>query len=413
LFAVEIVLSEMTIPAFVPLIISSAAATLVSKLLYEGQPFKLITNEWHIDSVGFYIVLGILCSFISVYMIRIYYTVKKMAAGIKYPYLKALGGAVILGVMLFVFPPLFGEGYNIVELLLNGKYFDLFNGSLFWQFRDNMPALLIFAFFVMMLKVFATAVTVSSGGNGGMFGSSLFVGALLGFVYSQGLKLAGFAVPIDVNFIVVAMAGILAGVIHAPLTAIFLIAEITGGYVLFVPLMIVVSLSYFICRYFEPYSAYTKDIAEKGEYYPYNRDRYILERIKISQLIETGFIKLNVKDPFFRLVDAVEKSSRNIFPVVDDKNQLAGVVLLDNVREMLFERDIYNLILVQDIMTAPAAVVDAEKDSLYVVLKKLDDAKMWVIPVVQKGKYAGFVSKASILNHYRNMLVKQTRANEW
>jgi len=413
LFAVEIVLSEMTIPAFIPLIISSAAATLVSKLLYEGQPFKLITNEWHIDSIGFYIVLGILCSFISVYMIRVYYSVRKISLKVTHPYIKALMGSLLLGLMLFVFPPLFGEGYNIVELLLNGKYFDLFNGSLFWQFRGNMPALLVFAFIAMMLKVLATAVTVSSGGNGGMFGSSLFVGALLGFVYAQTLKLAGFAVPLDVNFIVVAMAGILAGVIHSPLTAIFLIAEITGGYVLFVPLMIVVSLSYFICRHFEPYSAYTKDIAEKGLYYRYNRDRYILERIKISQLIETGFVKLNTKDPFFRLVDAVEKSSRNIFPVVDDKNHLAGIVLLDNVREMLFEKDIYNLILVQDIMTASPAVVDAEKDSLYVVLKKLDDTNMWVLPVVQKGIYTGFVSKASILNHYRNTLVKQTKDNEW
>jgi CIC family chloride channel protein len=413
LFAVEIILSEMTIPAFVPLIISSAAATLISKLLYEGQPFKLITNEWHIDSIGFYILLGILCSFLSVYMIRVYYYVRSLSLRIKHPYIKAVVGALILGFMLFLFPPLFGEGYNIVEFLLDGKYTEIFNGSLFWQYKDNVSALLIFSFCTMMLKVIATAVTVSSGGNGGMFGSSLFVGALFGFIYARVIRLAGFATPLDVNFIVVAMAGILAGVIHAPLTAIFLIAEITGGYALFVPLMVVVSLSYFICRYFEPYSAYTKDIAERGEYYRYNRDMYILEHIKISQLIESDYVKLNVKDPFFRLVDAVEKSNRNIFPVVDDKNQLAGIVLLDNIREMLFDRDIYNLILVQDIMAAPPAVIDVEKDKLYVILKKLDEYKIRALPVVQNGVYIGFVSKANILTHYRNILVRQTQAYKW
>ena len=343
LFAIEIILSELTIPAFVPLLISSASATVVSKALYTGQPFRLITESWQMSAIPYYIILGIVCAVISIYTIKVYTNFHKIFAKWKRPYIKALTGGLILGLMLFLLPPLYGEGYHIVESLLNGDYLRLFDDSLFWQFKDNITFIIIYATVIMLIKVIATSVTVNTGGNGGMFGSSLFVGALLGFVYAKVINVSGIQQVTEVNFIVVAMAGILAGVIHSPLTAIFLIAEITGGYALFIPLMIVVSLSYFLTIYFEPFSIYTKKIAEEGEFILYDRDKLILENLLLSKMIETDFISLHINDTLSKLIEAIERSRRNVFPVLDDEKNLVGVILLDNVREIIFDRHLYSL----------------------------------------------------------------------
>ena len=408
LFAIEIILSELTIPAFVPLLISSASATVVSKALYTGQPFRLITESWQMSAIPYYIILGIVCAVISIYTIKVYTNFHKIFAKWKRPYLKALTGGLILGLMLFLLPPLYGEGYHIVESLLNGDYLRLFDDSLFWQFKDNITFIIIYATVIMLIKVIATSVTVNTGGNGGMFGSSLFVGALLGFVYAKVINVSGIQQVTEVNFIVVAMAGILAGVIHSPLTAIFLIAEITGGYALFIPLMIVVSLSYFLTIYFEPFSIYTKKIAEEGEFILYDRDKLILENLLLSKMIETDFISLHINDTLSKLIEAIERSRRNVFPVLDDEKNLVGVILLDNVREIIFDRHLYSLIVAGDIMTTPEAVVDV-KDKMYDIVKKLDELNAWNLPVVNDGKYLGFISKANILSHYRDLLVKQTQ----
>jgi chloride channel protein, CIC family len=408
LFAVEIILSELVISNFIPLIISSASATVVSKFLYTGQPFKLITESWELNSLPYYIVLGILCSLISIYMIRVYYAFYKTYGKWNKPYLKTLIGGLSLGLLLFFFPPLFGEGYNIVEFLLDGEYIKLIDNSLFSSFQNNIWFILLYAFIIMMLKIIATSITVNSGGNGGVFGSSLFVGALLGFIYARLINLSGFYQVTEVNYIVVAMAGILAGTIHSPLTAIFLIAEITGGYALFIPLMIVVAISYFISIYFEPYSAYTKGIAEKGEFILYNRDRLILENISLNNLLEKDFISVNVKDTLGKLIEVIEKSRRNSFPVLDDDGKLVGIVLLDDVREVIFERHMYNLVLIRDIMIKPPAVIDV-KENMYDIVKKIDDLNVWNLPVVKDGKYVGFISKSNILSQYRNLLVSQAQ----
>jgi len=404
LFAIEIMISELAIPSFVPLLISSASATVVSKFLYTGQPFKLITNAWELDSLPYYIVLGLICSLISIYIIRVYTSFHKLYAKWKQPYLKTLSGGLSLGILLFIFPSLFGEGYNIVEAFLNGEYLILFDRSIFWQQQNNIWFLLIYGFIIMMLKVVATSITVNSGGNGGMFGSSLFIGALLGFIYSKIINISGIHNVIEVNFIVVAMAGILAGVIHSPLTAIFLIAEITGGYALFIPLMVVVSLSYFITIYFEPFSIYTKDIAERGEFILYDRDRLILENLLLVKLIEKDFIPLNEEDTLSKLIDVIERSHRNVFPILDDDGNLLGIVLLDDVREIIFERHMYNLILMRDIMTKPPAVIDI-KEKMYDIVKKIDELNAWNLPVVSENKYIGFISKSNILSHYRDLLI--------
>jgi chloride channel protein, CIC family len=409
LFAIEILLIEMTVPAFIPLLISSASATVVSKLLYEGQPFKLITEEWDISSLPYYILLGIICSFLSVYIIKAFAAIQKFfVKKFTNPFLKALYGGAAVGLMIFILPPLFGEGYFIVEALLDGNYLRMLDGSIFWQFKDEIWFILIFAFAAMMLKVVATAITVNSGGNGGMFGSSLFIGAILGFIYSRLINLSGFQIVAEPNFIVVAMAGILAGVIQAPLTAIFLIAEITGGYALFIPLMVVVALAYFITVYFEPNSVYTKEITERGEFVKYDRDRMVLENFVVSRIIETDFEILNEKDTLGDLVSAISRTTRNIFPVVDDENNLKGIVLLDDVREVMFNRTMYNLIIIKDIIRTPPAIVEV-KERMYEIIRKFDEQNTWNLPVVKEGKYLGFISKANILNHYRDLLKRLSR----
>lgn len=404
LFALEIILSNLSIPSFAPLLVSTASATVVSKLLYTGQPFKLITEGWQMNSIPYFVILGLLCAFLSVYMIRVYYRLRKIISKWKNPYIKAIAGGLTLGLILFIFPPLFGEGFNIVESLLNGSYFALIQTSIFTF--ENLWLLLLYAFLIMLFKVIATAVTVNTGGNGGMFGSSLFTGAILGFIFSKFINMTGFSSINEVNFIVLAMAGVLAGVIHAPLTAIFLIAEITGGYVLFIPLMIVVSLSYFVSIYFEPYSAYTKGIAEKGDFFIYDRDKLILENIILGNILETDFITLNINDSLESLIHAIEQSKRNMFPVVDDDNKLVGIVQLDDVREIIFDRQLYNLLLIKDVMTKPATVIDV-KERVYDIVKKIDELNVWSLPVVQDGKYVGFISKSTILMHYRDLLVTQ------
>ncbi|HVO75819.1 MAG TPA: chloride channel protein [Ignavibacteriaceae bacterium] len=407
LFALELLVTELAIPSFIPLLISSASATVISKILYSGQPFKLITNSWEINSIPYYIVLGILCSLLSLFIIKVYIGFQKFYKARGKPYLKAITGGLALGILLFVFPALFGEGYNIVEAFLNGNYKVLFDRSIFWNEQNNIHYLLIYGFAIMMLKVVATSITVNSGGNGGMFGSSLFIGALFGFLFSRIVNISGMHSLIEINFIVVAMAGILAGVVHAPLTAIFLIAEITGGYALFIPLMVVVSLSYFITMYFEPYSIYTKAIAERGEFILYNRDRLILENLMLSKLIEKDYIPLNQNDPLKKLIDAIEQSKRNMFPILDDEGNLLGIVLLDDVREIIFERDLYHLLLMKDIMTKPPAVIDV-KEKMYDIVKKIDELNVWNLPVVNGKKYIGFISKSRILSQYRRLLISQT-----
>jgi chloride channel protein, CIC family len=411
LFAIEILLLELRVPAFIPLLISSASATVVSKLLYAGQPFKLITEAWEINSIPYYIVLGIICSLLSIYIIKTFSGIQKFYNSFTNPYLKTLTGGAAVGTMIFFFPPLFGEGYFIVEALLDGDYLHMLNGSIFQGYREHIWFLLIFAFAAMMLKVIATAITVNSGGNGGMFGSSLFIGAILGFIYARLINMSGFQIVSEPNFIVVAMAGILAGVIQAPLTAIFLIAEITGGYALFIPLMIVVSLSYFVTVFFEPNSVYTKEITERGDFDKYDRDRMVLENLVISKIIETDFEILNEKDTLGNLVSAISRSSRNIFPVVDDENNFKGIVLLDDVREVMFNKNMYNLIIIKDIIRHSPNVVDA-KERMYKIIRKFDEENIWNLPVVKDGKYLGFISKANILNHYRDLLKRISKGYE-
>ena len=412
LFAVEAILLELPAQYFIPLLISSATATVVSKALYAGQPFVLITTSWPVNAVPFYLLLGLFTAFFSVYMIRTYHWADKFFE--RWPGLdwrKVLLGGTALGALIFLFPTLYGEGYNTVELLLAGHAERITDGSIFSVYQDNNPwLLLVLVLFSMMLKVVATSITVGSGGNGGMFGSSLFGGALAGFFFARVINLSGLIHIPEVHFVVLGMAGTLAGVIHAPLTAIFLIAEITGGYALFVPLMVVSSSSYLITKYFEPYSIYTRKLTMQGVDVYANRDRGLLAQLDPRKLLETDFIAVRPSTTLGELVEIFRHASRDLFPVVAAGGRLLGIVSLDSVRDALFDDAHYNTTKVRELMQ-PAPAIIGPADDLEHTLALLDRHGAWALPVCEEdGRYLGFILKSAILTRYRRQLIQESEA---
>ncbi|MBK7430562.1 MAG: chloride channel protein [Bacteroidetes bacterium] len=404
IFAFEILLVNMPMPVIVPLLIASASSALLSKLIYSGQPFVLITNSWSSDHLGYYVLFGFIAALLSVYAIRIYFFIGDLFYGKKQVYLKAIIGGLFLGALIFLFPPLYGEGYDSVLNLLHKESTALISDS---AFIPNAGAwtVVVFAIALMLLKVVATSLTVGAGGNGGMFGSSLFTGAMCGYAFSHSVNLLGLAHLDEVNFTVIGMAAMMSGIIHSPLTAIFLIAEITGGYALFVPLMVVVSIAYLVSRYFEPFSVYTKKLALKGDLITTDKDKLVLAKMNLQDYLETDFIPVNENDTLADLIHAIENSKRNIFPVVNEENKLVGEILLDNVRHVMFSKELYDKTFIKDLMITPAAIVDVN-DSMEKVLKLFDETNLWNLPVTDKEKYVGFVSKSKIFTQYRHHLIK-------
>ena len=410
LFAVETILLELPAQYFIPLLISSATATVISKALYAGQPFVLITTSWPVEAVPFYVLLGLFTAFFSVYMIRTYHWFEHFFE--RWPGLnwrKVLLGGTALGGLIFLFPTLYGEGYNTVQLLLSGHAESITDGSIFSVYQDNNPwLLLVLVLFSLMLKVVATSITVGAGGNGGMFGSSLFAGALAGFFFARLINLSGLVHIPEIHFVVLGMAGTLAGVIHAPLTAIFLIAEITGGYALFVPLMLVSSSSYLITKYFEPYSVYTRKLANRGVDVYANRDRGLLAQLDPRQLLDTTFVPVRPNTTLGELVDVFRHASRNLFPVVAAGGRLLGVISLDSMRDALFDDAHYATTRVRELMK-PAPAVVGPTDDLEHTLTLFDRHGVWALPVCEDdGRYLGFILKSAILARYRRQLIQES-----
>ncbi len=404
IFAFEILLVNMPVPVIVPLIIASASSALLSHLIYSGQPFVLITSSWSSNHVGYYILLGFIAAFVSVYAIRIYFFIGDLFYGKQNVYLKAIIGGLALGGLIFLFPALYGEGYGSVLDLLHKDSGGLLADSIFIP-DAGAWTLVVIAVALMLLKVVATSLTVGAGGNGGMFGSSLFTGAMCGFAFAHTVNLLGIAHLDEVNFTVIGMAAMMSGIIHSPLTAIFLIAEITGGYALFVPLMVVSSISYLVSKYFEPFSVYTKKLALKGDLISTDKDKLVLARMALRNYLETDFVSVNQNDTLAELIHAIEISKRNIFPVVNEENVLVGEILLDNVRHVMFSKELYDKTYLKDLMITPAAIIDIH-DSMEKVLQLFDQTNLWNLPVTDKGKYIGFVSKSKIFTHYRHHLIK-------
>lgn len=410
LFTLEVLLIDISISAFTPLIISAASGALISKIVLEDDillSFQL-QQPFEANNVPFYILLGLCAGLTSVYHSRAFTKIESLFS--KSPdkkYINVLVGGTAFAALLFVFPTLFGEGYQSIKTLALQQPENLLNNGLFQNFKSNEWFVLIFVGFLIFVKAVATALTLGSGGNGGNFAPALFVGSYLGFFVSRFINMLQITnLPVS-NFTIVGMAGILSGLYHAPLTAIFLIAEITGGYTLMIPLMIVSSISYAISKYFEPFSMDTKVLGQSGKIFTYDRDRNILTTIKTSNLIEINFQKISPDITLGTLVEIISKSTRNIFPITDKNNKLLGIIILDNIRDIMFKNEMYDKVTAKELMTSPPTTI-SPTETMEAVMKKFDETGAWNLPVIDNEQYIGFISKSSVFTSYRTKLQATT-----
>ncbi len=408
LFTLEILLFNISMSSILPLLVSTVSATVVSYIfLGNGAVFASELVPFSMQNIPFYIILGLCCAGFSIYFTRCTLWLEDRIKSIKSPYLRWGVSALGLGLLIFLFPPLYGEGYGTVNEMLACNAIDYDGQTVLapvLKFRWAVP---LFFLIVLILKVFSMSFTNAGGGVGGTFGPTLFIGALAGFVVSRTINLMLGNSPLSVpeqNFVLVGMAGLMAGVMQAPMTAIFLIAEISGGYELFIPLIITATISFGVTRIFEPYSIYTKRIAKRGELLTHDSDQAVLTLLKVNDLIERDFNPVRIDDTFGKLLDTVSGSRRNIFPVVDGNGKFQGYVLLDDIRPDMFRTELYASRHVFNYMkSAPEYVyVDEKMDG---VMAKFEKTGAWNLPVVtQDRKYVGFVSKSKIFSAYRTQL---------
>lgn len=405
LFTLEVLLFNISMTSILPLLVSSVTATVISYLfLGNAVAFTSTLEEFSMGNLPYYLLLGIFCGAMSIYFIRTsLWTEDKMRA-VRKPGIRWLIGAVSMGLLVFLFPPLYGEGYDSLNLMLSNAPSRIMGGLLTNPLLESKWAILIFFTAILFLKVFATAMTNAGGGVGGTFGPTLFTGAVAGFVLARLINLTGIHAIPEANFVLVGMAGMMAGVMQAPLTAIFLIAEITGGYNLLIPLILCSAVSFATIRYVEQYSIYTKRIAKQGELLTHDSDKAVLTLLKLSDFIETDFAPLIGDRSLGDLVKAISSSERNIFPVMDEAHHFLGVIFLNDVREVMFDTSKYYTHTISEYLkSAPATINVNEK--MDAVMDKFEITGAWNLPVVDdKGCYVGFVSKSKIFSSYREQL---------
>ena len=408
LFTLEILLFNISMTSILPLLLSTISATVVSYIcLGMTPPFECTLTAFSMGNIPFYILLGLFSALFSVYFTRMTLWLEDKIKSVKNPYVRWAMSATCLGLLIFLFPPLFGEGYSDLRELLNGGMPNLEGQTVLSFFMHSAWSVPVFFLLILLLKVFSMSLTNAGGGVGGTFGPTLFIGAIAGFVVSRTINLIGGGpVPIvpENNFVLVGMAGLMAGVMQAPLTAIFLIADMTGGYELLIPLIITSTISYAATRAIEPYSIYTKRIAKKGELLTHDSDQAVLTLLKTNELIETDFAPIRIDASMRELVDVVSHSKRNIFPVVDSKNHFQGYVSLEDIRPVMFDYENYDTMHAYNFMkSAPAYVYVNEKMDR--VMSKFEQTEAWNLPVVTEDRtYVGFVSKSKIFSSYREQL---------
>lgn len=407
LFAIEVLLADVSAAAFIPLIISAASGALLSKIiLKEGITLSFsLQQPFDYHNVPYYVLLGILAGCISLYYARAFEWTEARMHRVKSAWTRAVIGGLLLFVIILLFPPLFGEGYETIKQLAELEPGQLFETSILFSFIHTNTEHLILLSLLIFIKPLAAAITIGSGGNGGNFAPALFVGAYLGFVFARLINLLGFTYIPESNFTLVAMAGILSGIFYAPLTAIFLIAEITGGYELMIPLMIVSALSMTVTHLFEPLSMDSRKLSAMLRGSIDTRDKFLLSKLDVGELIETNFAIVKPDYNLEALIKVIAQSNRNIFPVVDDNKKLIGIVHLDKIRSVIFNSAHNKTTTVRDLMTTPAVLIEAT-ENLHQVLGKFEETKSWNLPVVDRGEYVGFLSKSSILTRYRNELME-------
>lgn len=405
LFTLEILLFNMSMTSILPLAISSVTATTVSYLfLGSTVPFENTISKFSMNNIPFYLFLGVVCGFGSLYFTRTTLRLEDKIKSIEGTYKRWCISAISLGLLIFIFPPLYGEGYDSISYLLNNIPDKAIGNTFFTKFFTVEWMIPIFFLAVFIFKVFTMSFTNAGGGVGGTFGPTLFMGGVLGFIVARTINLSGLHTVPETNFVLVGMAGLMAGVMQAPLTAIFLIAEITEGYTLLMPLIITAVVSFATIRIFEPYSIYTKRIAKQGNLLTHDSDQAVLTLLKTGDLIESDFIRVRVNQNLGDLIKAIAISKRNIFPVLDHENRIHGIVSLDDVREIMFDKDKYEKYTV-DFFEKPAPVVVSANEKMESVMRKFEETGAWNLPVVDEyGKYMGFVSKSKIFSAYRIQL---------
>ena len=406
LFTLEVLMIDLTGTTVMPLLISSISAATVAYVFegYSAEFFFSQSEEFMTGKIPYVILLGVFTGFISLYFTKVIGMMEGMFGRIKRAPNKILTGGILLAVLIFLFPPLYGEGYVAINYLLDGDSTAIVDGSFFYVDRDNVWFIGIYIGLIVLTKAFATSATNGAGGVGGTFAPSLYVGAMAGFLFAYVLTHLDLGINIsDKNFTLMGMAGVMSGVMHAPLMAIFLTAEMTGGYNLFLPLLIVSTLSYGTVMMFDPYSIYTRRLAKRGELLTHHKDKAVLTLLKVDNVIETDFKTVSPDMSLKQMVDVIATSSRNLFPVVDSEGVLKGVVLLDDIRNIMFRPDLYHKMHVQKFMSMPPARIDLH-DTMDRVMRKFDETNAWNLPVVDDGKYVGFVSKSKIFNSYRRVL---------
>lgn len=405
LFTLEVLMLDLTTVSVMPLLIASITAATVAYVFtgYDVEFFFVQSEPFVTARIPYVILLGLFLGFVSLYFTRSMNMMEGLFRRLNSPWRKVLVGGSIVALLVFLFPPLYGEGYTSITELLNGKTESIVDSSIFYKDRDSVWWILAFIAALVLLKSFATASTNGGGGCGGTFAPSLYVGCMAGFFFAYFLNTV-FGLDLSTkNFALMGMAGVMSGVMHAPLMGIFLTAELTGGYDLFLPLLIVSAISYGTIKFFEPYSIYTMRLAHEGKLITHHKDKAVLTLLKIDNVIETDFVSVRPEMNLKEMVGAISRSSRNLFPVVDANGSLLGVVLLDEIRNIMFRPDLYKRMFVNQFMSLPPAVVDVGQ-SMESVMNAFDDTGAWNLPVVDNGRYVGFVSKSKIFNSYRRVL---------
>ncbi len=404
-FALEIILFDMTMTALVPLLVASITAALTS-YVFLGQdilyPF-VIDHKFELNQTPYYIALGLFTSLISVYFIKTYVVSGRVFNKIKNSFTRFIIGAGALGGLIFLLPSLYGEGFEVINEGLSGNLEFIFDNSVFYNYSDNIPITLILLLAIVLFKVVATSLTFRAGGIGGIFAPTLFIGTMTGLLFASVVNYLGIAELPVANFALVGMAGLLAGVVHAPLTAIFLIGEITGGYDMFLPIMLVATISYAMAKLIVPKSIYTIQLKNRGEVITHHKDRALLTMMNINNLLEKDFSFIDHKATLGELVKVITNSTRNIYPVIDKDFNFYGIIFLDQIRDIMFKPEMYDDTAVHNLMFMPSNIVDM-KDDMETIAGKFQHSGKYNLVVLKDGKYVGFLSRANVFSHYREIL---------
>ncbi|NDV14426.1 CBS domain-containing protein [Muricauda sp. TY007] len=413
IFAVEIFTLDLTMMSMLPLLLASISGVLTSYFFLGNEVlFSFSLSEgFKLEDTPFYILLGVGTGFASIYFTKMYFAILSLFKKLKSPKYKLLVGGIAIGVMLYAIPPLYGEGFGFINNLLDGNHLKALGTTPFDDYTHNIWVVIALLFGITIFKAIAMTTTIGAGGAGGVFIPTMVMGSALGNVVAKVINNLGFGFSVsESNFTLIGMSGLIAGVIHAPLTAIFLIAEITGGYQLFVPLMITAAISYLITKNALDYTIYTKELAKIGALLSHNKDQMVLGLMEMDDVIEKNFRPVHPQMSLGEMLhQSVSKSKRNLFPVLDDEKKLIGIIVLDDIRPMMFDTEMYDTVFVKNLMHAPPEVIFYETDNMKQVMKKFQDSGAWNLPVIKNGKYEGFISKSKMLTAYRRKLINYSQ----